>query len=496
MRRRMADGEESLAWGYPPSPCMMGPFPPFAPHYYYYYRTPPPAYYFYPPPPLQMPATTSETDISSIVSKHNKQASDVDYYSLPPPGYYCQPPLMLLPYRIMKPREEDLTKIKSRQLIWKLTKQQQELRKQQLRAAQKRRYTERLKQKDPEKYRMQQEYKAAQARRRRRDKQQRLKQNKHPERNAAPGNTLANTIVARRLRISEAPTCSRTISLPATAAPAVPAPAAPAPPASGVYSTCTDRDGPSSSPTSATVVTTHKEVTENSAATDDPARPRALSDKQALRTESEQDAALQQEMVELSGTITDTETGMAGSATRSYNDDATDDGCLPLNDDERAPSYYEPALAEDEHARRSKPNKARTARTRAAVGRRQTTRSNSRTRAAVGRRMTRSNSRRKTRSTPTPAKSVSTRSQRTTGRVAAAPSNKRKKKRRVMQQAKTPKYPVGTYVGKYFESECSSDEGWFVGEVVSWDGEFYQIRYEDGDEEEFDEADMDTYVVH
>ena len=48
------------------------------------------------------------------------------------------------------------------------------------------------------------------------------------------------------------------------------------------------------------------------------------------------------------------------------------------------------------------------------------------------------------------------------------------------------KYFVGTKVCKYFE-----DYGWYYGKIVSFDGEFYKIVYDDGDGEEFASNDQE-----
>jgi hypothetical protein len=58
-----------------------------------------------------------------------------------------------------------------------------------------------------------------------------------------------------------------------------------------------------------------------------------------------------------------------------------------------------------------------------------------------------------------------------------------------MARPEQPKHPDGTVVHKWFRGH-----GWFQGEVLSFDGTFYRIRYADGDAEECDEAELDALL--
>lgn len=54
---------------------------------------------------------------------------------------------------------------------------------------------------------------------------------------------------------------------------------------------------------------------------------------------------------------------------------------------------------------------------------------------------------------------------------------------------KQQKHPDGTVVHKVFRGF-----GWYQGEVVSFDGELYKVRYSDGDEEEYEEVELDNVL--
>jgi hypothetical protein len=52
------------------------------------------------------------------------------------------------------------------------------------------------------------------------------------------------------------------------------------------------------------------------------------------------------------------------------------------------------------------------------------------------------------------------------------------------------KHPDGTVVHKWFRGY-----GWFQGEILSFNGRYYRVRYVDGDEEDCSETEIDDFMV-
>jgi len=65
---------------------------------------------------------------------------------------------------------------------------------------------------------------------------------------------------------------------------------------------------------------------------------------------------------------------------------------------------------------------------------------------------------------------------------------------RVKQQAAA--YPVGTKILKYFPDLGDNDWGWYRGKVMQVDAKdgIYLVRYNDGDKEELDHAEVGRYL--
>lgn len=81
--------------------------------------------------------------------------------------------------------------------------------------------------------------------------------------------------------------------------------------------------------------------------------------------------------------------------------------------------------------------------------------------------------------------------------MAMSPT-KPKRQQRKQQEQEEQQWPIGTLICKKFEPYPPDFEGgWFGGKVTNFDASsgFYQISYDDGDAEDFDSKDMQTWLV-
>ena len=58
-------------------------------------------------------------------------------------------------------------------------------------------------------------------------------------------------------------------------------------------------------------------------------------------------------------------------------------------------------------------------------------------------------------------------------------------------EMEAPEYDLGAKLRKHCE-----EKGWLMGEIISWDGKFYRVRYEDGDDEQVSAEEMDDVVLN